>query len=337
MDIQLFKDILQMESTSGMEKELAEMLALRLKTPHNRVELSDVGDGTRNLLLTWGNPRVLLCTHLDTVPPYIPPTTEELPDGDIRFLGRGTCDAKGQIFSMWTACLELERMGLDGFGLLLLAGEETGSWGAKAFRTSYPGAPYVLVGEPTDNCMVQASKGTKAFEITIDGKAFHSGYPEQGVSAIDRFVDLMNELRQASFPLDPVLGPTTWNVGKLHSDNPQNILSPSLTCRIYFRTTFVSDEMVKDWLPARAKERDWLHVNAIGGDTPMEYITMDGIARKTVSFGSDAPQLTNCPGKMLCGPGSILVAHRAEEQILLSELQQAVKNYCKIVQDLLKS
>ena len=41
-------------------------------------QLMEVGDGTLNLLLTWGEPRVVFCTHMDTVPPYIPPV---FPDG----------------------------------------------------------------------------------------------------------------------------------------------------------------------------------------------------------------------------------------------------------------
>lgn len=56
------------------------------------------------------------------------------------FYGRGTCDAKGQIFAMWEACKQLEAKGCTDFGLLLLAGEETGSFGAKAFREQHPGA-----------------------------------------------------------------------------------------------------------------------------------------------------------------------------------------------------
>ncbi|MBR1961005.1 MAG: M20/M25/M40 family metallo-hydrolase, partial [Bacteroidales bacterium] len=273
--------------------------------------------------------------------------------------GRGSCDAKGQIFAMYEACKVLESKGYDGFGLLLLAGEETGSYGAKAFREQHPGAEWVVVGEPTDNCMVSASKGTKSFEVTFEGKAFHSGYPQYGLSAVEMFNDFVNALRSIVFPSDPVLGDTTWNIGRLVSDNPQNIISDRLTCRVYFRTTFESDEMVCNVMKniagenarlrfGRRKVQDgsdivakdvalWqkmMSVKAFGGDSPTRYETIEGFPVKPVSFGSDAPQLTNFKRKILCGPGSILVAHRPEEHIALADLDTAIENYVRIYETL---
>ena len=350
MDIRLFKDMLSIDSTSGRERELADFLSVRLLTSRNKLERFD-----DNLLFSWGKPEVLFCTHMDTVPPYIPPITDS--DGVIR--GRGTCDAKGQIFAMWEACKALESKGYEGFGLLLLTGEETGSFGAKSFRDQHPGAEWVIVGEPTDNCMAVAAKGTKSFEVTFTGKAFHSGYPEHGISAVEMFSDFMNALRSIRFPQDALLGDTTWNVGKLISDNPQNILSPELKCRVYFRTTFESDEMVcnimKNIAGTDAKLRfgrprvqdgsdivakdvaPWqlaMTVQAFGGDTPTRFETFEGFPVKPVSFGSDAPQLTNCPKKILCGPGSILVAHRPDEYIALADIETAVGNYIKMFENI---
>ncbi|MBR1960551.1 MAG: M20/M25/M40 family metallo-hydrolase, partial [Bacteroidales bacterium] len=100
------------------------MLAIELISSGNKVDVFEVGDGTRNILVSWGTPKVVFCSHLDTVPPYIPPKI----DGEV-VRGRGSCDAKGQIFAMYEACKVLESKGYDGFGLLLLAGEETGSYG----------------------------------------------------------------------------------------------------------------------------------------------------------------------------------------------------------------
>jgi acetylornithine deacetylase/succinyl-diaminopimelate desuccinylase-like protein len=119
MDIDFFCRILSLDSTSGKEAELADLLSVEF------------------------------ATHLDTVPPYIPPCCTDSPchpersegsSSETIFYGRGTCDAKGQIFAMWEACKQLEAKGCTDFGLLLLAGEETGSFGAKAFREQHPGA-----------------------------------------------------------------------------------------------------------------------------------------------------------------------------------------------------
>ena len=331
MDWSFFKDFLENDSTSGKERKVAEWLSETLPgmfPAANRpvLRVDEVGDGTLNLLLTWGEPRIVFCSHLDTVPPYIEPT---FPESVIK--GRGSCDAKGQVFAMVTACQRLAEEGKTHFGLLLLAGEETGSWGAKAFAKTDFRAPYLVVGEPTDNCMVSASKGTKSFDLKFTGEAFHSGYPQYGVSAVDLFVDFVNKLRAKDFGLDPVLGETTWNLGLVHSDNPQNILSPELTCRIYFRTTFVSDEAVCNWManvePEAGTDSGRLTVTPRGGDTPATYWTVEGLPSKPVAFGSDAPHLKNFTHKAICGPGSITVAHRDDEHVLIAELEKAVEQY----------
>ena len=49
-----------------------------------------------------------------------------------------------------------------------------------------------------------------------------------------------------------------------------------------------------------------------------------------MAFGSDAPQLTNFRRKILCGPGSILVAHRPDEHVILSEIEAATENYVRM-------
>ena len=326
MNTELFLQMLQIDSTSGREGELVDFLAERLMTPSCTVERFPVESmkGTCpegcpppcNLLFSLGTPKVMFCTHLDTVPPYTVPLVQS----DV-FHGRGSVDAKGQIFSMYEACLELERRGHTDFGLLLLAGEEIGSFGAKAFNNIFSHNNVeddcvVIVGEPTDNCMASAAKGTKSFEVEFEGEAFHSGYPQYGRSAVLMFNDFVNALRSIVFPQDAILGETTWNIGKLHSDNPQNILSDRLTCRVYFRTTFESDVMVcnvmkniagpeaklrfgrpkaQDGSDMVAKEvADWqkcMKVTAFGGDSPTRFEVPEGFPSKPVSFGSDAPQL----------------------------------------------
>jgi len=344
MNYKFFTDILSIDSTSGKERAFSEYLTGRVEAflkeicPDNMPALTrgEVGDGTENLLWCWGEPKVVFCSHMDTVPPYLPPVEKE-----DRFEGRGSNDAKGQLFTMLTACAQLAAEGKTGFGLLYLSGEETGSYGAKAFAKTSFKAPYLVVGEPTDNRMVSASKGTKAFELKFKGEAFHSGYPQHGLSAIDLFNEFYSDLKEVFFAEDELLGPTTWNVGRLVSDNPQNILSPELTCRIYFRTTFASDEAVKEIMadPARIAEpgTKWasrIEVKAIGGDTPQKYMTIDGLESAPASFGSDAPHLSNFEHKMILGAGTILVAHRSDEFVLKADLEKAVGQYKYIYEQL---
>lgn len=288
-------------------------------------ELMEVGDGTLNLFLKWGAPSVVFCTHMDTVPPYIAP---EFPGSLLRITGRGSCDAKGQIFAMYTACKELEAKGCTDFGLLILAGEETGSWGAKAFSKTGFEAPFLIVGEPTDNKMVSAAKGTLSYDLKFTGEAFHSGYPQYGTSAVELFNQFYNALKAVEWGLDPELGETTWNIGLLHSDNPQNILSPELTCRLYFRTTSLSHQAVQTWMERASAPL--LTVTPRGGDVPARYVTLPGFESAPVAFGSDAPHLTGFGHKIICGPGSIKVAHRDNENVLVADLEAAVEQYVRM-------
>ena len=392
IDRKLFLDILGFDSTSGAEKPLADYLEKALAGPVSggaagsavtpRVQTWDVPEGGRNLLFSWGEPRVVFCTHIDTVPPYIPPVfpdgTPVMPDlighpsseegeplqktpktsdpqgfeaggpsksaendGAPMVYGRGACDAKGQIVALYAACRQLASEGLDGFGLLLLSGEETGSWGAKAFAKTDFRAPYLIIGEPTEGKMVSACKGTKAFELVFHGEAFHSGYPQFGHSAIDSFVDFVNELRAVDFGSDPELGPTTWNIGRLQSDNAQNVLSPELRCRLYFRTTFLSDARVEEEVRriagmVAAPSGSSIEVVAIGGDTPSRWFTIPGFEAAPASFGSDAPHLTNFEHRAICGAGSIRFAHRPDEQVSLSELDAAAERYVAMFKALQK-
>ena len=321
IDYKLFEEVLRIDSTSGRERELAEFLLGRLEAPSK--ESFEVGDGSLNLLFKWGStPKVVFCSHLDTVPPYIPPVF-----GREAVSGRGACDAKGQWICMYSACKELERRGLDGFALLLVSGEEVGSVGAKAFSGSLK-APLLVVGEPTDNTPVSAAKGTKSYDLKFVGEPFHSGYPDKGRSAVEMFMDFMIGLEiEAEFPVDRMLGETTWNVGMLRSDNPKNVLSSELTCQLYFRTTFASDALVQKWMERR---RPGVEVVARGGDAPCEYYVPEGFKGKPVAFGSDAPHLAGFERKIICGPGSIFVAHRDDEQITFAEMEKAVENYIKI-------
>lgn len=325
MDIQLLLDMMTFDSVSGSEGELSRFLEKKLAEPVcgtvPGLLCQDVPEGGRNLLFSWGVPKVVFCSHMDTVPPYIAPRV----DGS-RIWGRGSCDAKGQIFAMYAACRRLLEQGRSGFALLLVSGEETGSWGAKAFAKTDFRAPFLIVGEPTGNRMVSASKGTKAFELTFHGEPFHSGYPQFGHSAVDSFVDFVNGLRAVDFGEDPLLGPTTWNIGRLSSDNPQNVLSPLLGCRLYFRTTFVSDGSVAAAVRGLAEGGN-ITVKESGGDVPARYMTLPGFPSGPASFGSDAPHLKNFEHRAICGPGSIRYAHRDDEHIDIPELEKAVEQY----------
>lgn len=179
------------------------------------------------------------------MPPYISPTfTDEI------IYGRGSCDAKGQLAYLWQAANELIEEGEKDFGLLMTFGEETGSAGAKEANKLLTDTEYIIVGEPTENKLILASKGTNLIKVTIRGKNCHSGYPQFGDNAINRMRKFLDRLDNIGFPVDDIMGETTYNIGWLKSDNAQNVVPDLVTFNLFIRTTLQATIPLKKNLKA---------------------------------------------------------------------------------------
>ena len=143
-----------------------------------------------------GQTAVFFSTHMDTVPPFIPSSEDAG-----RIYGRGSCDAKGIIAAQVAAAERLRKEGIY-VGLLFVAGEERDSLGAQVANDNpSPGCRFLVNGEPTENRIALASKGTLRVEVTATGRMAHSAYPELGDSAIDKLIPALTRLRAMPFAL----------------------------------------------------------------------------------------------------------------------------------------
>ncbi|MGE5349642.1 MAG: M20/M25/M40 family metallo-hydrolase [Actinomycetota bacterium] len=310
-------EIMRIDSTSGKEADLARYIANNFHVPGATLEIQDVGDGSINLFYKWGTPEIIFCTHLDTVPPFIPPVAESA-----RISGRGACDAKGQIITVLNVCRDLYHEGETNFGLLLVSGEETGSTGARAANNLIKGCRYVIIGEPTENKLIKAGKGIQLYVVQISGMSCHSGYPQFGDDAIERMRQFLNRLAAAIFPSDPVLGSTTYNIGQLSSENAYNVLPDLVSFKIYFRTTPASSGLIEKVLKNIADDKTT--ITKTREDKPFEYYYAEGFESDIVAFGCDGPCLTNLGKILLYGPGSIRSAHTKDEFINIADIEKAV-------------
>jgi acetylornithine deacetylase len=322
-------DILTIDSTSGQEENLADFITTNYKPQNAVVEIQLIPNGKKNVYFKWGDPKIIFCSHLDTVPPYIAPSSDAT-----TIYGRGACDAKGQIAVIYQACQELSAARQTDFGMLLLAGEEEGSYGAEVANQLISGCNYVIVCEPTGNKLISAAKGNLLFAGKIIGKTAHSGYPELGVSALETFHAFLNELAALDFPKDKMLGATTYNIGLLHSDNACNVIPDKITFNLLFRTTFATCNILQAMVTSLANE--YIEINCLYGDLPQQFYVLPGFATDVVAFGSDAPKLFNLGKPLLYGPGSILVAHSTHEQVAIADLERAVIDLQKIYYTLSK-
>ncbi len=320
------------DSSTGREAELLAPLAGLLQELGARIELQPVADGRSNLLALWGRPRVLFSTHLDTVPPFLPPRRE-----DGRLWGRGTCDAKGILATMAEAIRVLLAEGRRDLGFLGVVGEETDSPGAKAALELKPalGAVEAVVnGEPTGNRLATGQKGAVHLRLRCRGKAAHSGTPEEGVNAAFPLLDWIAAVRALPLAEDPRLGPEVWNLGTLAAGRAINVVPDEGTADLFARTvpgTRFREEVLR-------LRPDLGEAEVVFEREPVYFPVLEGFPMAPVPFGSDAHTLRNLARDqfvVMTGPGSIRVAHTPEEHLDLAEALAGAAQYVDLARVLL--
>src|SRR6202795_702053 len=329
---ELTRALVDIESTTNREQQVADFLFAQLSMlaarTSGRLERMAVEPNRDNLFASWGQPIVTLSTHMDTVPPFFP----SLEDGEYIW-GRGSCDAKGIIAAMIAAAEKLLDAGTRNLGLLFVVGEERNSAGAKAAAATPRGSRFLINGEPTENCLALGSKGALRYEMPTHGKLAHFAYPEHGHSAIHSLLAVPHDIRQIPLPQDALLGRSTLNVGTIDGGRAPNVVADLAEAEIMFRT--VGDpaktrEAVIAATAGRAEAREVFYTPAL------QLAKVDGLPTTVVAFTTDIPSFEGTWGQpFLIGPGSIHVAHTAEERIPKRELSEAVEIYARMATQLL--
>ncbi len=323
---ELTRRLVDMDSTTGREREAAEFLAKYLGGCGAEVSLEEAAPGRPNVYACWGRPRVVLSTHLDTVPPFTPSS-----ENAESISGRGACDAKGILAAQIKAAERLRAEGHTDFGLLFLVGEERDSTGARHANLHPRGAEFLVNGEPTQNRLSLATKGALRVVLEASGRMAHSAYPELGESAIEKLLEVLCRLRALAWPADPLLGATTYNVGTIEGGRAPNVIPDHARAEVMFR-------LVGDSAPVRRALEG--ACEALAGIQyvleipPVRLGALEGFANTVVSFTTDIPWLDRWGKPYLLGPGSISVAHTEHEHVSKRELEEAVVLYAEIVKRL---
>jgi acetylornithine deacetylase len=332
--ITLTRQLVDIESISGNEAAVGNYLYGELCRVGYQARRIPVEDDRFNVYATspeQPNPAVVFSTHMDTVPPFIPSSEDAA-----RIYGRGSCDAKGIISAQIAAAERLRREGIY-VGLLFVAGEERDSLGAKVANEyvanqQMHGCKYLVNGEPTENRIALASKGTLRVEVTASGRMAHSAYPELGESAIDKLLAALARLRAMPLPTDAEIGPCTLNIGLIEGGRAPNVIPDYAHADLLYRLIGPSQDLRREILAAAGEQ-----VSVI---FPLELAfqrlrTIDGLPTMIAAFTTDIPRLTNWGEPLLIGPGSIHVAHTDGEFIEKRQLADAVDLYCAIAKRLL--
>jgi acetylornithine deacetylase len=217
-------------------------------------------------------------------------------------------------------------------GLVFVVGEERGSDGAKLANTIPAGSTFLINGEPTDNRLGRATRGVYRVRLRASGRAAHSSQPELGESAIEKLIDAIVEMRSMAWPMDPVLGTTYYTVGLIRGGVAPNVIPPDADAEVMFRTVADASE-IRRLLDARFAGR--IGLEDVLDVPPVRLRAVPGFDPAVFSFTTDIPFLNRWGEPLLVGPGSVTLAHTADEHVEIADLQQAVDIYVTLATSLI--
>jgi acetylornithine deacetylase len=328
---ELTRQLIDIPSVTGDELAVGEFLARHLEQLGYRVERQEAATGRFNVIAaTETPPRIVFSTHMDTVPPFIESSEDE------EFIhGRGACDAKGIIAAQIFAAQRLRDEGMNEVGLLFTVDEEMASLGAQV-ANKHPLAAscqFLINGEPTDSRLATGTKGSVRVIITTEGRAAHSAYPEAGESAIEKLLDILQDIRAREWPEDSFFGTTTCNIGVLNGGTRPNVIADKARAELQIRLG-IDIEHIKSVLEDAVGRRGRLEYSS--AHNPVRLFSVPEFDECVVRFTTDVPYLSEWGKPLLLGPGSIFDAHTAHERISKRELEQAVDLYLRLSKQLIQ-
>jgi succinyl-diaminopimelate desuccinylase len=346
----------------GQEKECADFLARLLESAGFEVGAYEFSAGRPSLVarLPGRGNKLPLCYagHIDTVSLgdskwSRDPFAGEV-DGD-RLYGRGASDMKGGVAACVVSALQMAKHPARKADILLViaAGEETGCEGT-AHLASLSGvlgeAGGLVVAEPTSNNLFVAHKGALWLELKTKGVAAHGSMPEEGVSAIYPAAKAVLKLQDIDlgYPLHPILGTATLNVGVIAGGTKINVVPDRALIQVDIRTVpgRTTDETISDLKNTLGQEveiNSLLDVGAVATDPDNEWVqevfaiiserSEEPVLPKGLPYFTDAAVLTEAFDSVptiILGPGEAEMAHKTDESCSISRLSEAVEIYTEI-------
>lgn len=356
------------ENPGGTEDEVADVAMGILTDLGADIRLVRSEEGRPSVVArigSGGRPHLAWNGHLDTVPAGDVSTWSSGPfEGavvDDRLVGRGACDMKGPIASALAAVAGLRRAGLSLAGTLvmhLVADEElAGIHGTRVLRDQrLLDQDAAVVGEPSEMQIALAERGGAWVTAVARGKAAHGSQPDRGINAIltmSRFLLRLSEVLPDR--VHPLVGGPTVNVALVAGGSAPNVVPDRCEVEIDRRILPGEDDpeevlapfrrLVEDLVAERPDTsieislKDWTEAAETTGDTAIAALVRDAIAAETgspppfVGFTgiTDARFYINDAGipTVIAGPGSLSLAHTANESIGVDELVAAARAYAR--------
>ena len=342
--VELLKALIETPSVSRNEENAANLLASYLdkwQLPYGR-EANNMWVGCPD----WQNdrPTIMLNAHIDTVKPVSTWTRDPYKasqEGDILY-GLGSNDCGGGLVSL----LQTYRIMLNkprNYNILWVASAEeevSGSNGFSRVLSRLPNIDVAIVGEPTGMQPAIAEKGLMVIDGYADGVSGHAARNE-GVNAIYEALDDLVWLRDYRFrKVSPLLGETKMTVTVVEAGTQHNVIPDSLHFVIdirtneYYQNEFVFEFLRKKMKKCRLEARSFrLHSSSITESHPLikkcKAMGMRPFGSPTLSDQALMPFTS-----VKLGPGKSSRSHSANEYIRISEIENAIETYVKLLSDI---
>lgn len=360
------------ENPPGHEWEAIGWLGNRLRAMGFTVETQEFAQGRANVAARLENgdgPTFAFNSHVDVVPAGDGWSTDpfRLRADDGRLYGRGACDAKGSIVAMLAAleALSSSRGGWAGTLMAVFVGdEEVASAGAKAYVRNAPPIDYVVIGEPTNNAPVIAHKGSLRPLVRVHGRTAHSGTPDLGVNAILKSSALLNlverEHQVVSRRRHDLVGAASLTVTRIAGGHADNVVPDRCDLLLDRRMVPGEDEaevrgelqrLLDTALAEFGVEAEIVEFKATTGgatETSAGHPIVKAARAACDNHGREDAPLGGFQGGcdlvhfrsagaqgLVLGPGSLAVAHKPDEYVLIDELVQASRIYRDIAVQML--
>jgi acetylornithine deacetylase len=341
------------------------------RSKHEAIGLVGIWRGTPGVP-TSTSKRLVFNGHIDVVPEGAPanwlhdPWGAELVGGCL--YGRGACDMKGGLIAALYAIKAIIDAGIPIDGSLMIQsviGEEDGGIGTFASLLRGHTGDAAIICEPTHLNLIPAQAGALTFAVRVRGKSAHACVRLEGVSAVEKYLDIHRSLIQLEKVRNseiehPLLGrlalPYPLNIGRVQAGNWPSSVPEELTfegrigvamgedsaaVRRQFEQTMQNLAETDPWLRDHPLEIAWSGGQFDSGEIPMDHplvklcqqcmLDLTGLEPeiKGAPYGSDLRLFVNLGGisALLFGPGDVNVAHTPDEHVRVQEVILAARAY----------
>jgi succinyl-diaminopimelate desuccinylase len=357
------------ENPGGSEDAVAAVAAEILEDLGGTPEIVRGEEGRPNVVARFGDgdrPALAWNGHLDVVPAgdastwRHPPFGAEVVDGTL--VGRGSADMKGGIASAFGAVSAIRRSGVELAGRLdlhLAADEElAGLHGTKVLlERGLLDQDAAIVGEATNLNLALAERGGAWITATARGRAAHGSTPRLGVNAITSMARFLLRIEEVLPDLEhPLVGRPTVNAAMIHGGSAPNVVADRCVVEIDRRIIpgeTAPEEVLEPFerlaKAIRTEHPDvdlsfaigqWTDAAEVSGDPAIADLCRTAVREETgrapIDTGftgiTDARFYLNERGipTIILGPGSLGVAHTANESVEIAQLVAAARVYARV-------